>query len=332
MCEELERLPLENCFELHLSGCEIAGESFIDAHHGRLLEEQYALTSVLMPRCPNLRAITYEDPRFDEHGTMLESNRASWHRLKKLVADWESTTEVPASAPGKRPAPYAVPDFSWGTQVETALGDYLFGATPTLSIEGLPTQDESEAVNVVRSMVLERRYRGTGDLRAWYPKTIAAWHEEHPKDTELKELVTRFCASKSCTLWSEHPQARLGISLEEALYRFFEEADIGDAAEREDEMLGAVVRALAVTPRAGFLKPEQVRTTETGCIAVSRGLVLHAVTRGQYLRGPVTPLIATLLHGESVADAAARFGISAAEVELVHAQMQQRGLLFRVEK
>jgi uncharacterized protein len=86
--DELERLPLAHCFEIHLSGCEIAGERFVDAHHGRLLDEQFALLERLLARCPNVRAVTYEDPRFDAHGALEASNRPSWARLKELTAPW----------------------------------------------------------------------------------------------------------------------------------------------------------------------------------------------------------------------------------------------------
>jgi uncharacterized protein (UPF0276 family) len=83
---DLDRLPLDHCFEIHLSGCEIAGDDFVDAHHGVLLEEQLVLLDRLAPRCPNLRAITFEDPRFDGDGALLPANRASWERLAKRIA------------------------------------------------------------------------------------------------------------------------------------------------------------------------------------------------------------------------------------------------------
>jgi uncharacterized protein (UPF0276 family) len=85
---ELDRLPLSQAFEVHLSGCEIRDGRFIDAHHGRLLDEQLALLHRLRPLCPNLRAITYEDPRFDEGGVLLPSNRPSWSSLQKMVGSW----------------------------------------------------------------------------------------------------------------------------------------------------------------------------------------------------------------------------------------------------
>jgi uncharacterized protein (UPF0276 family) len=88
--DELERLPLAHCFEVHLSGCEIADDRFVDAHHGRLLDEQIRLLEQLLPMCPNLRAVTYEDPRFDDRGVLLSTNEPSWRRLVATVDPWMS--------------------------------------------------------------------------------------------------------------------------------------------------------------------------------------------------------------------------------------------------
>jgi uncharacterized protein (UPF0276 family) len=87
---ELDRLPLEHCFEVHLSGCEIQNEQFIDAHHGRLLDEQLMLLTRLLPRCPNLRAVTFEDPRFDTAGELARDNRPSWERLVCATEGWRA--------------------------------------------------------------------------------------------------------------------------------------------------------------------------------------------------------------------------------------------------
>ena len=85
---DLDRLPLDHCFEIHLSGCEVVGDRFVDAHHGILLGEQIALLERLLQACPNLRAVTYEDPRFDETGELAASNHSSWQRLVETVRPW----------------------------------------------------------------------------------------------------------------------------------------------------------------------------------------------------------------------------------------------------
>jgi hypothetical protein len=307
--DELERLPLESCFEIHLSGCELVGDDFIDAHHGRLLDEQYELLRRLLARCPNVRAVTYEDPRFDAKGEWAPGNEESWNRLVDAMGDHPSPKkwEVPQRGGGASHPSRVV--------TEEQVASYLYGASQ------LPpgAHGEPEAIATVRRMVLERRHRGTGSLRDWYPKTIAAWLTAHPEDAGLNQLAADFCASDACALWREHAG---GISLEEALYRFFCAIGIGD----EDEFLSAVVRALAVAPRASFRWPDQLRRTAHGCVALTRDFVLHAAVNGRYVRGPVTPLVADLLRGEPVGTVAQRFGVSTREVGLVHNQMASQGL------
>ena len=321
---ELERLPLDHCFELHLSGCEIVGDTFIDAHHGSLLEAQLQLTRELMARCPNLRAITYEDPRFDGCGVLMDSNRRSLEALRQSVVGWEGPAVAPRLKGAGRAQPRVVPPLG---HVEAAIGDYVFGRTPELNLDCLPRQSDPEAVNLVRKMVLARRYRGTGGLREWYPKTLAAWLARHPDDEALELLAAQFCASVEADGWREHALTRRGRSLEEALFDFFAANEVGEAAVREDELLGAVVRALAVTPDADFIWPRGVLRTPSGCVAITRALTLHAVVGAQYVRGEVTPLIAALLRGETVEALSARLRIPPVEVALVHAQVMQKGLL-----
>lgn len=84
----LERLPLAHCFEIHLSGCAVVEGRFIDAHHGILLNEQIELLARLVPRCPNLRAVTFEDPKFGADGTMLPGSAASFERLVRAAEGW----------------------------------------------------------------------------------------------------------------------------------------------------------------------------------------------------------------------------------------------------
>lgn len=86
--DELERLPLAHCFEIHLSGCEVDGDRFLDYHHGVLMDEQLDLLDRLLERCPNLRAVTYEDPRFDAAGALVPRARPGFERLAARVARW----------------------------------------------------------------------------------------------------------------------------------------------------------------------------------------------------------------------------------------------------
>ncbi|MGW1870021.1 multinuclear nonheme iron-dependent oxidase [Streptomyces mauvecolor] len=88
MYEGLESLPLERCRELHLSGCQIVRGKFRDLHHGVLLDEQIDLTRHLLPRCPNLLGVTYEDPVYNEDGELTPKSRPNYERLRDVVMRW----------------------------------------------------------------------------------------------------------------------------------------------------------------------------------------------------------------------------------------------------
>jgi hypothetical protein len=191
-----------------------------------------------------------------------------------------------------------------GQRLEETLAELVYDRAARASDARLAALDGGEldeCAAAVRRMIAGRAHRGSGSLRAWYPRTIAAWLAAHPDDGALDALLTRFCASPASRAWREPD----GAALEEALYRFFDAAGVGDADVREDEFLGAIVRALAVTPRAAFVWPAEVRSAPGGCFAVTRAGVLHAALDGRYVRGPVTPLIAALLRGEPPRDDAA---------------------------
>jgi uncharacterized protein len=86
--DELDRLPLSSTFEIHLSGCQVVAGRFEDLHHGVLLDEQLELLARLMPLCPNLRAVTYEDPKFDDAGVLARKAVANFERLRAAVTRW----------------------------------------------------------------------------------------------------------------------------------------------------------------------------------------------------------------------------------------------------
>ena len=85
---ELERLPLEHCFEIHLSGCQIVADRFMDYHHGILMDEQLEILQRLLVRCPNVRAVTYEDPKFGRDGVQTKRSIKNFERLKELAHAW----------------------------------------------------------------------------------------------------------------------------------------------------------------------------------------------------------------------------------------------------
>jgi uncharacterized protein (UPF0276 family) len=82
---DLERLPLERCFEIRLSGCEIADGRFYGRHHGRLIDEEIELMGRLLERCPNVRAVTYEEPLVSSDGGVNGAPQDAVSRLRKIV-------------------------------------------------------------------------------------------------------------------------------------------------------------------------------------------------------------------------------------------------------
>lgn len=82
---ELDRLPLASCVEIHLAGAAIRGGRFVDTHDGLLLDEQIELLARLVRSCPALRAVTYEDPRPDDHGRIDPRAAAALERVRQLV-------------------------------------------------------------------------------------------------------------------------------------------------------------------------------------------------------------------------------------------------------
>jgi uncharacterized protein (UPF0276 family) len=80
-----ERLPLDRCFEIHLAGSQVAGNNFRDMHDGRILPEQFELLRFLLKSCPELCAVTFEDPRILPSGDFEGESAANWERLSDTL-------------------------------------------------------------------------------------------------------------------------------------------------------------------------------------------------------------------------------------------------------
>ncbi len=82
-------LPFDQCSEIHLSGCSIVQDRFKDFHHGILLDEQLVLLDYLLRKCPNLKSVTFEDPKFTSEGVMIPKALPNFEKLKTMVARWK---------------------------------------------------------------------------------------------------------------------------------------------------------------------------------------------------------------------------------------------------
>jgi uncharacterized protein (UPF0276 family) len=84
----LDRLPLQRCLEIHLSGCEVADGRFFDLHHGVLMDEQIEMLDRLIDLCPHLVGVTYEDPALDHAGELPGQALGNVDRLRARVRQW----------------------------------------------------------------------------------------------------------------------------------------------------------------------------------------------------------------------------------------------------
>ena len=158
---------------------------------------------------------------------------------------------------------------------------------------------ERAAARIERDL-LNRQHRGCGALRAQYAKTIDAWRRAHATDEDLRRLTGAFLESDAFEGYREMPsaEASVGLSLEEAFFRFCEAKDIGDAAVREDEFLTAMAKALALSPSPAFHVPEAMRRCAQGYWAVGRRAGrprLYAAVKGRLVVGAITPFVEELL-------------------------------------
>jgi hypothetical protein len=194
------------------------------------------------------------------------------------------------------------------------------------SIDRIQLQKTAERV---RHDLLQRKHRGSGGIVAMYPRTIDAWKSSHPEDAELEELLSGFMESAPFEDYRELPFAGLGLSLEEAFFRFCEAEDIGDGGTREREFLTAMMKALVVSPCPDFTLPATIRRAQAGFFAVSVRAepVLYAAARGRLTIGPITPFLSDLLtSSDPPAELARRHDVSPPVLQASLVQLAAMGL------
>jgi uncharacterized protein (UPF0276 family) len=329
--EELDRLPLDRCFEIHLSGCEIRGDRLYDAHHGVLLDEQLVLLERMLPRCPNVRAITYEDPAIEPSGELAARCRPSFDRLRAIASAWTVADAVEPAA--RSSAPSVRTDLD---ALDEALESLVFdGAARAAWRDGEldprlaalePSEVESLAAMVGRHLI-DKKHVGIGGLRDVFPAAFNAWLRAHPDDRDFTELAAAFLASEGRT-FSEGMCAPLGRSIEEAFAEFAVRTALLEHGSTRAALCRAHGRAYAICDRPGFRLAGEFRPCAGGLYAIAaEPPFLVAVTRGRYLEGPVTPLIGTLLEGASAERAAERHGVGAGVAIATRAKLVELGLL-----
>jgi len=177
-----------------------------------------------------------------------------------------------------------------------------FGLSPE-DADALGAIDKEQLVSaakLARDHVVQRSHRGVGNLIQAFGETLRTWQGAHPSRT-LDELAEDFVGSRHFEAYRTHAFAGQGLCLEEAFYRFAEDASVGSPAVRLRECAMAVFRGLASTPDPVFLLPEFVRRAPKGFFVIDQsGPTLLAMLGGKFVEGVITPYIAAVLTSADV--------------------------------
>ena len=177
-----------------------------------------------------------------------------------------------------------------------------FGLSPE-DANALLTIDRAQLVSaakIAREHVFSRTHRGVGSLVQAFRETVRAWEAEH-RGRDVDDLAIDFVGSRHFDAYRTTAFAGRGISLEEAFFRFAEEASIGAPGTRFSEFVVAILRGLSKTPDPVFLLPDIVQRVSAGFFVIDdRGPTLFAVLRGKFVQGQITPYIAAVLSSASV--------------------------------
>lgn len=163
----LDDFPLDKVVEVHIAGGVVTRRGlrqfYVDDHTQPVREELFALLESLLPRCPSLRAVTFEGD-----GHPPEVALMSLRRLRKLVPAGE---RPPLTL--RAPRDLTAPPLTEGSR-PWALFDAGHGATPATSAEDVEgTLADRDFRLAVVAEVLDREWpltrmllAGTGDALA----------------------------------------------------------------------------------------------------------------------------------------------------------------------
>jgi hypothetical protein len=214
--------------------------------------------------------------------------------------------------------------FTEGRYEELAIGGVELEELRTVNVDQL-----ASTANQIQRDLLRRKHRGSGGLIDLYRGSVEAWKQSHPSDGSLEELSSAFMESEPFDAWRELSPGAGGIALEEAFYLFLEQEGIGSPAIREQEFLTAMMKLLAVSPRADVKLSGRIRRIPSGFLALSsRGApALYAAVRDSIVTGSVTPLVHELLAStDDPEDVARRHGAAPEALRAVIAHLRGLGL------
>jgi uncharacterized protein (UPF0276 family) len=165
----LDGFPLDKVIELHIAGGVVTRRGsrrfYVDDHTQPVREELFSLLESLLPRCPSLRAVTFEGD-----GHPPEVARVSLHRLRKLVPAGPRPPLELRVPPAVPPPPLTEESRPW------ALFDAGYGATPAAPVEDVEgTAAELDFRLAVVAEVLDRDWPLTRLLVAGTRESLAAF-------------------------------------------------------------------------------------------------------------------------------------------------------------
>jgi uncharacterized protein (UPF0276 family) len=328
----LDRLPLAHCFEIHLSGCEIRGEDFFDAHHGVLLDAQHVLLHRLLALCPNVRAVTYEDPVIDADGQLSASCRPSLERLVNQVAPWVDADPGVAErllcpTPESRRKAWDVRGADVGLlALDDTLSRLVYDADARASrraarmpLWSLDDDELDDLADLVVTRLLERKHVGTGTLEDAFPEVFAG--------RDAQQIARRFLSAEGRSVTHGMCEPR-GVTLEEAFALFAIREGLADAGVVQTRMAKVVARAVAVAGEPAFALPTIFDAVPGGIAAVlpTEPPTLVAVLNGQIVEGPITALLADLIAGAALSSVALRHDVPLEVVAQTAMELMRRGL------
>lgn len=131
VAEVLAALPLERIIEVHMAGGEAYQSYWLDAHVGLCQPELMVLAADLLPRLPNLKALTFEMMDTSLLDGRLRQNEFLAH-LRQLDGLWRMRGRAVGTAPAsRRKTPRSPPHLPGPVQWERILAGCVLGDPAT---------------------------------------------------------------------------------------------------------------------------------------------------------------------------------------------------------
>jgi uncharacterized protein (UPF0276 family) len=216
-----DAIPLERVWELHLAGGESEGGFYLDAHCGVVEQELMEIAAALVPRLPNLRAITFEimPERVAEAGLpaiagQLGRIRDLWNsRSRAIVRDAAAWDGWPSTDP-----PLSAPE-AW----ERLLGSAITGLPEPALDDGTRNwwRSAAPAIDIYRTLVGEGR---ASAVLAAAPRTTRLLLEAHG-GSGTRRILAEY--------WRHLPPQYTAVDEARAFFRFLAETREAEPGMRD---------------------------------------------------------------------------------------------------